>query len=258
MYSAKGIAASGLRKQQTRIETIANNIANLNTTAFKAARLDFKDSMYVNGFSPAPARTPEGHQQKGHGVLNAGITTDFSPGTIIRTERELDLAIENEGFFAIGDLIGNTFYTRNGNFGLSAEPGGTFLVNAEGLYLQDMTGARIQVPEGTHRIDIGTNGAISFAIGDTIQPGATIGIFTFRNLAGLESVGSSNFAETESSGDRLPAEEARVRQGTLEGSNVSLADEMARLLRTQRAFSLASRALTTADEMEGIANNMRR
>ena len=258
MYLAKSIAASGLRNQQLRIDNIANNVANANTVAFKNTRLDFKDALYTAGITPGPPRSPEENQQKGHGVIVAAITRDFKQGILQRTERMLDFAIENEGFFSLSNPNGDTVYTRNGSFHLSVEAGGTFLVNGEGLYVLNSAGARIQIPFGTTEIHSDNFGNLYFTDGDDVLGAVALGIFTFRNLHGMESVGGSNFAPTEAAGERLAANDAALRQGVLEGSNISLADEMTKLIRTQRAFQLASRALTTADEMQGIANNMRR
>jgi len=257
MFEAMMTAATGLQNQQRRIDTIANNVANVNTTAFKSARLDFKDALYTAGIIPALPRTPEGNQQKGHGVLVTGIAKDFSGGHLQTTERQLDVAIDGEGFFELGDNNGNIFYTRNGSFHLSVEEDGNYLVNAEGLYVHDSDGMRILIPFGTDSINVDTAGTIRFT-SDGEETIATLGVFTFRNITGLLSAGNGNYTESPSSGERLPADGATLRQGTLEGSNVNLAEEMTRLIRTQRAFQLASRALTTADEMEGIANNMKR
>jgi len=258
MYLAMTVAATGLRNQQTRIDSIANNVANANTHGFKNARLDFKESLYTNGITPGPARTPDGNQQKGHGVMVTAVTRDFKPGNLERTERQLDFAIENEGFFAFENPTGGVVYGRNGVFNLSVEAGGTFLVNGEGYYVLDENENRIPVPFGTDTIIGDVDGTIRFT-NNTVEVGrAQIGMFTFRNLKGLAAAGNSTFVETPASGERLQAGNAVLRQGVLEASNVKLADEMTRLIRTQRAFQLSSRALTTADDMQGIANNMRR
>ena len=269
MYEAMMIAATGLQNQQRRLDTIAHNVANVNTVAFRNSRLDFKDALYTAGIVPARPRTPEGNQQKGHGLMVAGITRDFATGSFQTTDRQLDLAIEGEGFFALEGPDGNTIYTRNGSFYLSTEDGGIYIVSSDGYYVQDDGGARIRLPDYTNTIKIYEDGAILFGtfedeteeeIEEALEEGPTVtlGIYTFRNPMGLESIGDGYYSETVASGDRLPAAEASIRQGALEMSNVNLAEEMTRLIRTQRAFTLASRALTTADEMEGIANNMRR
>jgi len=259
MYLAKSIAASGLRHQQLRLDNIAHNVSNANTTAFKNARLDFKDSLYTAGITPGPPRSPEESQQKGHGVIVTAISRDFKPGVLQRTERMFDFAIENEGFFSLSDINGDLVYTRNGSFHLSVEAAGSFLVNGEGLYVLDINGARIPIPFGTSTVNSDNDGNLYFlSSGNELLGEATLGLFTFRNLQGLEAAGYGNYAPNAAAGELLPANTAIVRQGVLEGSNISLAEEMTRLIRTQRAFQLASRALTTADEMQGIANNMKR
>jgi flagellar basal-body rod protein FlgG len=258
MFQSLGNAAAALRHQQTRLDTVAHNISNINTVAFKSSRKDFQTALYATGHTPGPARTPDGNQQRGHGTVLAGITMDFRQGFIQVTGINLDFALQGEGFFSVGDLDGNVFYTRNGNFMISAEAGGNFLVNGEGLYVLDPNGMRIQVPDNTRSIDVGIDGAINFALTTGENISSALGVFTFRNLKGLESAGGSLFVATEASGGRTVPAGTIVRQGALEGSNVELAEEMTRMIRAQRAFQLASRALSTADEMEGIASQMRR
>ena len=259
MYEAINIAATGLQSQQRRLDTIAHNVSNINTAAYKSTRLDFKDALYTAGLVPALPRTrdPEGNQQKGHGVMVAGTTKDFSTGAIQATGRQIDFAIEGEGFFALSDPEGETVYTRSGSFNLSVEDDGIYLVNSAGYYVQDADGERIMIPEYTEKIGVPENGMITFSVGED-ETNVMLGVYTFRNLTGLLSDGNSNYSESVASGERMPADGARIRQGVLEISNVKLSEEMTRMIRTQRAFSLASKALTTSDEMEGIANNMRR
>jgi flagellar basal-body rod protein FlgG len=257
MYEAMMIAATGLKNQQYRLDTIANNVANVNSSAFKSTRLDFKDALYTAGIVPAKPRTPQGNQQKGHGVMVAGITKEFSAGNMQRTDRPLDAAIEGEGFFELGDGDGNIVYTRNGSFNLSTQEDGAYLVNGEGQYVHDINGNTIQIPYGTDTINIDTDGTITF-IAFEEETTAKLGVYTFRNMTGLLSTGNGTYTESAASGEKLSVDDVAVRQGAIEGSNVDLAEEMTRLIRTQRSFQLSSRALTTADEMEGIANNMRR
>jgi len=258
MYLAMSIAASGLRSHQTRIDSIAHNVSNANTVGYKTARLDFKDAMYTYRYTPSVPRTPDAMNQKGHGVHVSAIGRDFRTGNFERTERPLDFAIQNEGFFSLSDANGDIVYTRNGSFHLSVEDGETYLVNGEGLYVLDENGQRIMIPVGVNTFNVAVDGTIEFRIGDEVVGETKLGVFTFRNLTGLSSAGGGNHEHIPAAGERLPAENAVIRQGILEMSNVNLADEMTKLIRTQRAFQLASRALSTADDMEGIANNMRR
>ena len=259
MFGAKALASTALRMQQTRLDTIGNNVANVNTTAFKASRLDFKTALYTTGLNPSFPRSPEEHNQRGHSVLISGIGRDWRTGNFQRTDRDLDFAIEGEGFFALSDPNGETVFTRNGAFAISAEAEGRFLVNGHGLYVLDPTGARIEIPFPLDRMDVSDTGEISFVLHGEEVGTAQLGMATFTNLGGLEQIGSGLFRHVESAGEILAvAPTTVIRQSMLEGSNVHLADEMTKLIRTQRAFQLASRALTTADEMEGVANNMRR
>ncbi|MDR0491343.1 MAG: flagellar hook-basal body protein [Oscillospiraceae bacterium] len=259
MYEAINIAATGLKHQQRRLDVIANNVANVNSAAFKSDRLDFKDALYTTGIVPNYPRTPapEGNQQKGHGVMIAGITKDYSTGSFQRTDRELDVAIEGEGFFELEDPNGNIVYSRNGSFELGEGGDGMYLVNGDGWYIHDDNGMRIGIPDDTGSIAFDTDGTITFTV-DGEETTAKLGLFTFRNLTGLMSVGNGNLGETEASGEKMPVDGTMIRQGEIEISNVKLSEEMTRIIRTQRVFQLSSRALTTADEMEAIANNLRR
>jgi len=176
-----------------------------------------------------------------------------------RTERALDFTIEGEGFFSLESPAGGVSYTRNGVFNLSVEAGGVFLVNGQGLYVLDENGARIQIPAETTAIEADVDGTLRFVRHDELLGTARLGIFSFTNLKGLMASGNANFVHTPAAGEIFQVNDnITVRQGILEASNVNLAEEMTRVVRTQRAFQLASRALTTADEMQGIANNMRR
>jgi len=256
MYEAMMIAATGLQNQQRRIDVIANNVANINSAGYKSARLDFKDALYTAGHTPGPPRTPspEGNQQKGHGVMVAGIVKDFSTGNVQRTERNLDVAIIGEGFLELEDRSGDIVYTRNGSMYLDDDG---WLVNSDGLFFHDAYGNRIQAPYGTHTINIDKSGVIEFIAGE-YETTAELGLYTFRNVAGLATTGRGTYSESPASGEKRPATNAVIRQGMLEGSNVDLSEEMTRIIRTQRTFQLASRALSTADQMEGIANNLRK
>ena len=296
MYEAVSIAATGLTNYQRRLDVIANNVANINSAAFKSDRLDFKDALYTARYSPSYPRTPEGNQQKGHGVMIAGITKDYSTGSFERTDRPLDVALQSEGFFELENSNGELVYSRNGSFEIGTGEDGNFLVNGDGYYIHDSTGARIRVPEWTASFQFNIDGSVTFsskaaddnsavvdaidgadgdgaaaddvaadgidtedaAAAETIEETLQLGIYTFRNQTGLVSSGMGNYSESIASGEKTPAENIILRQGNLEISNVKLSEEMTRMIRTQRVFQLSSRALQTADDMEGIANNIRR
>lgn len=258
MYEAMSIAASGLRSQQMRLDVIANNVSNINTVAYKATRLDFKDALYTYGLVPGPPRSPDENQQKGHGVNVAHIGREFRPGPLQSTLRDLDFGIEQEGFFTVVNQNGDLLYTRKGNFNISAEDDALYIVTSEGYYVLDENGNRIGIPLDATQVNCDTDGTLRFMRGDEEVGAQRFNIVTFRNLYGLAAAGEGNYAQTPAAGEIMAAEGYTVRQGTLEGTNVDLAEEMTRLIRTQRAFQLASRALTTSDEMEGVANNMKR
>ena len=256
IYEAMMIAATGLTNQQRRIDVIANNVANVNSAGYKSSRLDFKDALYTAGIVPGPPRTPspEGNQQKGHGVMVAGITKNHTTGTVQRTDRDLDIAIIGEGYLELEDLNGDLLYTRNGNLHLDDDG---YLVNSDGQFFLNTNGGRIQAPYGTHTIEFNEKGVVTF-IADGYEASSALGLYTFRNVTGLASSGMGTYRESPASGEKRPAGNALVKQGMIEISNVNLAEEMTRLIRTQRTFQLASRALTTADQMEGIANSLRK
>lgn len=262
MYEAVYMAATGIRHQQMRLDTIANNVANINTVGYKATRLDFKDAIYTaNSLGPV-ASTGE-NTQKGHGVIAAANNRLYEGGALLDTGRDLDFAIQGVGFLEIEDANGGIFYTQSGNLYLSGtDPDqDKYLVTGNGSYVHDAAGNRILCPAGTTAVGCSETGLITFSgpDGETGPLGTVqLGVFTFSNPHGLESAGKDSFRISEASGQRLEAREYSVRQGALEASNVSLAQEMTLMIRAQRAFSLASRALTTADDMEGIANNMKR
>ncbi|MDR2357339.1 MAG: flagellar hook-basal body protein [Oscillospiraceae bacterium] len=258
MYEAVMIAATGLTNQQRRLDTIADNIANVNVMGFRASRLDFKDALYTAGIVPAAPRTPDGNQQKGHGVATAAITRDSKQGSLIETGGQLDFAIEGDGFFELTDSGGGRLYTRGGNFYFSNFEDGLALVSANGYFVNDADGNAIIAPHGTNSVAVSEDGELSFQTPDGETARARLGIHSFRNVMGLNAAGSGNYTVSDISGEMLAAEDSRVVQGFLENSNTDLAREMTLMIRSQRAFSLASRALTTADDMEQIANNLRK
>lgn len=247
IYSAK----TGIKAQQLRIDTIANNIANIDTNGFKTSRVTFKDAMYV-AMAKAPQTTGTNLQQ-GNGTLVSATTQDFSQGIPVQTGEPLDMSIEGDGFFTLKDAAGNIEYTRSGSFTVSYDKDGTYLVNGQGYYVLDNNGNRIQLPK-TEDINVSQEGALSIG---TTAPFATLGIASFENNSGLQSVGNGSYLPTAASGPAQKAGSTTVRQGALEGSNVNMAAELTRLIRSQRAFSLAGKAITTADDMEALANNIR-
>lgn len=245
-------ARLGIAAQQRRVDTIANNLANINTYGFRSSRVDFKDALY------SAMVNPEGTQnvnlQQGTGVLVAGMSHSFTEGTAVMTGLTLDFCLEGDGFFTVQNAAGELQYTRSGYFAVSREDGGNYLVTAQGYYVLDTNGNKIKLPENSKDLTVNTKGELSIGKG---APFAAFNIAAFANNEGLMETGSNYFVPTAASGAAQKAQDVTVKQGCLEGSNVDMTLEMTRLVRAQRALSLAGRALTTADQMDEQANNLR-
>lgn len=251
--------ASGMRIQQNKMDFIGDNIANSSTVGFKKSRPDFKEALY-----DAMYRKPEGEGAiplVGNGALVKSIQTYFTQGGLQTTNYNLDIALEGPGFFALGSPEGETLYSRNGNLKLSYFPGeGARLENTEGYPVLDGFGQHFIFPEGILEDDIliMQDGSVYLKDedGDSFYQG-TIGLYSFVDPQGLESIDGSYFSATEMSGDPIVSFNTQVIQGCLEQSNVEMAQEMTDLIMAQRAYQLNSRVVQTADEMEKLANNLR-
>ena len=240
-----------LLAQQLRLDTIANNIANVNTSGFKARTVNFKDMLYTT--MQSPVASGRGNLLCGTGVLVSSVDYSLAQGVPVQTASLLDCAIDGEGFFTVRNTYGQTLYTRDGSFALSNEDDGRYLVTARGAYVLDTQGNRIAIPEGPlSDLSMGQDGTLAY----NRQPIAQLNIVTFANPYGLSMTGNNCFAVTDASGGPV-ASGAVVIQGFLENSNVDVAAEMTTMIRTQRAFSFAGRAISTADEMDALVNNMR-
>lgn len=267
MLRALHSASSGMRAQQLNLDTISNNLANVNTTGFKKNRLEFQDLLYRTMREPGQL-TREGRTiptgiQVGHGVRAAATPVDFSQGSLQETENPLDLAIEGEGFFAIELPDQSIAYTRDGSFKLDAEG---YLVTSNGYYVLDEGLGSIYIGEDpVNSIGITEDGTISvvFPGDDQAEEVAQIGLTRFPNPAGLEKIGRNLYRPTEAAGfptEGLPLEEGlgSINQGFIEMSNVQVVVEMVDMITAQRAYELNSKAITTSDEMLQIANNLKR
>lgn len=247
IYTAK----LGLQAQQYRFGVIGNNVANSQTIAFKAQRTDFKDALYTAMINPADTRSTANLQQ-GCGTLVSGTPRSFMQGEPSMTGYVLDFYLDGDGFFAVSDGGGGALYTRAGDFAVSSEADGTYLVTASGRYVLDVNMNRIKLPEDISTLEVSADGVLS-------ADGAAVGamnIADFPNKDGLLLVGEGCYAVSESSGGAVRSG-ATVRQGVLEASNVDITLETTRMIRAQRAFSLASRALTTWNDMTEKVTNLR-
>lgn len=255
-------AASGMVGQQFNIDTIANNLANVNTTGFKKSRVDFQDLLYQTvRYAGTPltagAQIPTGIQL-GHGVRSVATQKMFSQGTFRQTDNPLDLVIEGDGFFQVLLPDGTVAYTRDGAF---KKDGQGRLVTSDGFTLEP----EILIPDEAVSINIGSDGTVSILRSGADQP-ETIGqieLARFVNPAGLKSVGHNLLTATAASGDPIlgtPGLEGlgALAQGYLEMSNVQVVEEMVNMIVAQRAYETNSRAIQASDDMLQTANNLRR
>lgn len=265
-------AATGMNAQQTNVDTIANNLANVNTVGYKSQVAQFKSLLYqtlqtatttANG-DPKPVTS-----QVGLGVRNASINQIFTQGSLLASESDTAFAIEGDGFFAVRTPSGEINYTRNGDFTWAlSSTGGIMLATTDGLPVLDSAGRTINLASTfiANKITISADGTLCYPDAENNpQPlDIRIGLYQFRNPAGLQRTGDCLFAATTASGLALnEATNANVTpskmvQGYLEGSNVQVADEMVNLIVAQRAYEMNSKAITTTDEMMQQANNLKR
>jgi len=257
-------AATGMKSQQLFMDTVSNNLANVNTTGYKMQRVEFKDLLYQqlqpSNFSAGVGKPV--NLEVGHGVALNAIVRDFGKGNLQQTNNNLDTAIDGEGFYAVRDAQNNMFYTKDGGFKLSVEGTSSKLVNSEGDYLQG-NGGDITLGEDVKEITIDKTGLVSVKRGSstTNEDIDTLRLVRFANPAGLESVGSNLLKATAASGDpteNTDGTNGSVLQGYLETSNVQVVDEMIKLITAQRAYEINSKAIQTADSMLEMADNLKR
>ena len=251
MTQARNTAATGLEAQQQRMDIIAANLANDNTAGYKATRADFKDALYTGMVDPVG--NPEANNlRKGTGVLLNATGRDLTDGATQTTGRALDFSLSGEGYFVVQGADGGRLYTRNGHFSVSPENGQNYLVDDQGRYVLSVQGQRISV-SGQGEISVRADGMIS--VGG--QTAGQLALMDFNNPQGLSAAGDSCFQESAASGAPRTAQTCQVAQGSLEGSNVDVGEEMTLMIRAQRAYTMAGKALQTADDMDGLANSIR-
>nr|WP_207732254.1 flagellar basal-body rod protein FlgG [Heliobacterium chlorum] len=253
MYSA----ATGMKAQQLNMDTIANNLANVNTYGYKKNRAEFQDLLYTN-LRAATAEVPTG-MLVGSGVRPSSITTIATNGNMIQTENPSDMAIMGEGYFRLTNPTNadRPFYTRDGSFKIDSEG---YMTNADGYRLDGID----PFPEGATNIDINSDGRITYQNAEgTREELGQLQIYTFTNAAGLNREGRNLLTQTAASGDAIegiPGEEGRgtIAQRYLESSNVQVVEEMVALIAAQRAYEVNTKSIQTSDEMLGQANNLKR
>ena len=250
---ALSIAATGMQAQQTNVETIANNLANMNTTGFKQQRAEFEDLLYQNIRQPGAQSTQQTQLptglQVGTGVKPVATEKIFTQGNMQQTNNNNDLAINGSGFFQITMPDGSFAYTRDGSFQVSSTGQ---LVNSSGFALSPA----ITVPATAQSLTVASDGVVSVTLPNSVavsQIGA-IQLATFINPAGLQAKGGNLYVETAASGTPTTVTpgstgSGTISQGFVETSNVNVVEEMVNMIQTQRAYEINSKSITTSDQM---------
>jgi flagellar basal-body rod protein FlgG len=252
---ALSIAATGMSAQQTNVDVIANNIANINTTAFKRARAEFSDLMYqtdrAEGVPNAGGQdvVPEG-AQIGLGVRTVGVRNLHTQGPMAQTSNPLDVAIDGRGWFQITGPSGETLYTRAGSFNKN---GTGQLVTGDGY----LVNPAITIPTATTQVTINESGEVYATVSGQAQPQllGQLALVDFANDAGLQPLGNNLYRETTASGSANEGVAGdpgfgTIRQGYLEQSNVDPVTEITELISAQRAYEMNSKVITAADQMQ--------
>lgn len=280
---------TGMKNHQTRMDTLSNNIANVNTNGYKSARTNFQDTLYQTirsegqGGADATSRGSRNASQVGLGMQVGSISVNFTQGPMLYTGRTLDLGIDGEGFFIVGEGD-NEFYTRDGVFYIDQNG---FLVTGDGLKVQyldnngdrqpiqidldDGAGGKLAVaelsiePDGTIKGKDTQGGALQFV--DQVTSGTLseikIALATFPNKEGLKRMGKNLYAETTVSGTASCGNAnngafGAINSGYLEGSNVELTEEFTNMITTQRGYQASARVITTSDHMLEELINLKR
>ena len=251
-------SASALNANQSRIDVTANNIAGVNTDAYKSERPNFADLMYQKmGDAGLPVKGSGNKPRNGSGARQVQVVRNFDQGALRETSRETDFAINGSGFFKVTMPDGGSAYTRYGNFMLNAD---RELVTEDGYKVFP----EVILPEGSQEVSVNKNGKVKVKEADgTTSDLVDITLYKFVNPAALKSMGGNLFIADDQAGpeqEGIPGQDGfgEIVQKSLESSNVDLAVEMTDMLESQRAYQMNARALRTADEMWGMANNLRK
>lgn len=261
MLKSLNTAATGMAAQQTNMDVIANNMANVSTTGFKKSRAEFEDLMYQTQKEPGAqsglnAVSPTG-VQTGLGVRTSGTQKDFEIGASKQTKQPLDVMIEGSGFFPVQLSDGQIGYTRDGSF--KKDPSGQ-IVDRNGNPLQP----QIVIPPNASSLSISPTGQVSVVIGNgrDAQNVGQIELVNFVNPAGLKALGKNIFVPSASSG--LPQQGqpgqnglGQLAQGEIEASNVNIVEEMVNMITAQRAYETNSKVIQASDQMLQYMNQLR-
>lgn len=253
MIRSLWIAKTGMEGQQTKLDSIANNLANVGTNGYKRAGVVFEDLMYQNLRSAGSATSEQSQLptglQVGLGVRAAASTRNFSQGSLQQTGGNLDLAIKGQGFFQIQLPDGSTGYTRDGGF--QVDTNGQLVTNAGHVVQPGVT-----IPANAQSVTIAPDGTINVTLPNQAAPQALgqLQLASFVNPAGLEPRGGNLYTETAASGTPNAGAPGSgglggLQQGFVEGSNVNVVEELVAMIATQRAYELNSKAIQTSDQM---------
>ncbi len=263
MIRAMGTAASGMKAQQMNIDTIANNLANVNTTGYKRSHAEFQDLLYEKVMPgdqvDSQGRANPNRVEVGHGVKLVATNKNFSQGTVVSSGNPLDVMIEGNGFFQLKLPDGSIAYSRDGSFKMDADGN---VVNSAGYPLEPA----IQIPQDAMEVGISRDGIVSvITSSDTanVQEIGQIELARFPNAAGLQARGGNLFVESPGSGAPILGNPGldgmgETASGFLELSNVETVDELVNMISAQRAYELNSKTITMADEMLQTINRMKR
>lgn len=260
MMRALYTSATGMGAQQRHIDATANNLANVNTTGFKKSRVHFQDLLYHNerraGVSSSLSTQVPVGLHVGHGVKHVSTEKIHTQGNMQNTGNDLDISIDGPGFFQILQPNGTLAFSRSGHFNIDGQGR---LVTDDGMLLDP----EINIPEETRKIEIGFDGTVQVFLRDETES-ETVGsiqLARFPNAAGLTPIGKNLYISSAASGNPLvdaPGANGmgQLNQGFLEGSNVSVVEEMVNMITAQRAYEVNSKAIQTADSMLQSANNI--
>ena len=262
MIRALRTGASGMIAQQLNVDTIANNLANVNTTGFKKSKVEFQDVLYQNvrraGTNVSTENVVPVNLEVGYGAKPISTSRIYSVGDLMPTNQPLDLTITGDGFFQITMPDGSTAYTRDGSFKLSAD--GRMVTNDGFFLVPDIT-----IPQDATGISVGIDGTVQVKLPGQPEPQdlGQIELAKFLNPGGLDAVGHNLFLMSASSGDAILGNAGQdgfgeLAQGYLEMSNVEVVDEMVNMIIAQRAYEINSKAIQTSDDMLSLINNLKR
>jgi flagellar basal-body rod protein FlgG len=259
-------AATGMKSLQLAIDTISNNLANVNTTGYKKQRTEFKDLLYqkLDYNDNSDGLGAPVNLEVGHGVKTGAMVRSFTQGSFQSTDNPFDIAIQGSGFFEIADQNGNLLYTKDGSFKLGLTAEGQRLVTSDGYLVQGVDGP-IDLEGDILEIVIERNGDVNVKYADneegTFELIGRIKLMKIPNPVGMESKGLNLYKTTAASGAPIQVDDGtagEMVQGYLEMSNVQVVEEMINLITAQRAYEINSKTIQTSDQMLELANNLKR